>query len=231
MRLRKRILLTPFVIRLMRWLNLTVYYGQNREDKIVAAHFRNMGGVGNLLSIGENDGRTYSNVLYFLLRGWKGDLVEPGGIAFNRMAKLHEGNDRVRCHNIAIGTAMSRDEIFWESGECENLGESGIVSTFSQKLKDARPQLKWKASVARVMDFSRFLSLYSSCRTYQLISIDAEGMDWDIIQQIDFEKLGCRCLIMEHGNNGSMFQTYISHMNSFGFFLRCKTPENFIFVK
>src|ERR1700759_4726363 len=98
--------------RLQLYFGLCKWYGQRKEDKIIAQYFGDF--KGTLLSIGENDGQIYSNVLYFIKRGWFGDLIEPSIKAFHRLEARHWLKGGVVCHNVAI-TSKTGKIPFWES--------------------------------------------------------------------------------------------------------------------
>jgi len=55
-------------------------YSQNNEQEIIENFFKRQENEGSdlvLLSIGENDGKTLSNSLACIERGWRATLVEP----------------------------------------------------------------------------------------------------------------------------------------------------------
>ena len=62
-------------------------YSQNNEQKHILEFFN--GKKGTLLSIGENDGQTYSNAYALIQLGWISALVEPSEIAFNKLKELY----------------------------------------------------------------------------------------------------------------------------------------------
>jgi len=64
---------------------------------------------------------------------------------------------------------------------------------------------------------------------FDLISIDAEGYDFNILSQIDLNKVQCKMLIVE--NNGTDFWKYNSYCDKFRMKLLDKTYQNLIFIK
>ena len=82
-----------------------------------------------------------------------------------------------------------------------------------------------------VRTFEDFMKYGSRYATYNLISIDAEGMDWDILQQMDLTTLECKCLVIEHGGDIGTKLRMIGYCHSHGMKELAETPENFIFVK
>jgi FkbM family methyltransferase len=210
--------------RLQLYLGLTKWYGQRKEDKIIAQFFGDF--KGTLLSIGENDGLIYSNVLYFIKKGWHADLVEPAPKAFGRLLSRHFYNIKVHCHQAAIDKTTAVLP-FWESDSLVNLGDTGLVSSLHQRLVNQWTTTKFRKIEIQVLTFSDFMDRWAAHSKYDLISIDAEGSGLSILKQMDLKKLGCRCLIIEHEGN---ITPYNILMASAGFRLLATTEENLIFV-
>lgn len=211
--------------RLQLYFGLCKWYGQRKEDKIIAEYFGDF--KGTLLSIGENDGMIYSNVLYFLKRGWSGDLIEPSIKAFRRLKARHWLTPGIYCHNIAIMSKSGKIP-FYESGSLVNLGDTSLVSSIDPGQSYRWPKVKFEEIYVEARSFKDFLSYRASFRNYDLISIDAEGMDFLILQQMDLKKLGCRCLVVEHGGD---IQPFLKLGRLQGFRPLLITQENLIFVK
>src|SRR6187402_3440682 len=76
-------------------------YSQSQEEKFILDFFK--GKKGTLLSIGENDGKTFSNALALIESGWSAVLVEPALVAYNKLIELHSNNLYVSCYKVAIG--------------------------------------------------------------------------------------------------------------------------------
>lgn len=211
--------------RLQLYFGLCKWYGQRKEDKIIAEYFGNF--KGTLLSIGENDGIIYSNVLYFIKRGWWGDLIEPSPKAFKRLEELHCFRGGIDCHNIAI-MSWSGCVPFYESGSLVNLGDISLVSSIDRRCVYRWPKVKFNKTEVDALSFKDFMTYKSTHRQYDLISIDTEGMDLLILQQMDLNALGCRCLVVEHGGDPVPF---FKLMEPQGFRIVAYTEENLIFVK
>jgi FkbM family methyltransferase len=210
-----------------------IVYSQNGECKIIKDYFANHEKENQyltLLSIGENDGKTLSNVLACIERGWYATLVEPSEKAFAKLFALHENNEKVECLKYAISTECGIVE-FFESGEHakEQYGENH--SLLSSLKKDETT--KWvndtfTKTKVEAIDFNTLLDLSVSV-SFELISIDAEGMDFEILKQIDLFELGCYMLIVE--NNGQEKEKYINYCYNYGMKLFKTTPQNLIFVR
>lgn len=215
--------------RLKKLLGLEKWYGQSEEDKIIAEYFGDFKGM--LLSIGENDGHTLSNVLYFIKKGWKGDLIEPSPKAFAKLVKRHHSNPNVQCHLIAIVHEHfdgGNTGILYESGELMDLGDTSLVSSLFSDQSYQYPDVKFKPVEVPILSFCNFFQSKAKYRKYDLISIDAENWDYDILQGMDLNELGCRCLIVEHSEQIEMFKSLVLPQ---GYKVLHVNKENIIFVK
>lgn len=201
-------------------------YSQNDEEQIIKQYFGEL--PGTFLSLGENDGKTLSNVYACVLRGWGGTCVEPSIRCFNRLEALHHDNPLIECFNFAVADKCGYLE-FYESGEHarEYYGENH--SLLSSLKKDET--VKWTKetftpTIVQTVDFKKLVER-SKYKKWDLISIDCEGWDWEILIQIDLSD--CKMLIIE--NNGTDQQKYIDYCSKFGMRLHHTTPQNLIFVK
>ena len=200
-------------------------YSQNNEEKVILEYFK--GRQGTFLDIGANDGETLSNTRALYLDGWQGVCVEPMGDAFSKLSKLYEGTV-VQPIQIAISD-YNGYSVFYESGSHLKKGDTGLLSTLS-----STEILRWKGteefteSGTNVCDFQTFLGL-SSYKKFNFISCDAEGVDYLIIKQINFDELGVEMLCVE--TNSVDNEKYDRLMETWGFILHYSNFENRIYVK
>lgn len=200
-------------------------YSQFGEQEIIRNYFGSK--VGTFLDLGANDGKTLSNVYDCVLRRWAGTCVEPSKIPFNKLLELHKNND-VECFNIGISDKEGLVE-FHDSGTHLNKGDTSLLSTFVQNDYD-----KWKGSTefttttAQLITFKQLMVL-SKIKTFDLISIDIEGLDFQVLTQMNLTKLKCQMLIVE--TNSVEDQKYIDYVTSFGMKLIHKNYCNLIFVR
>lgn len=204
-------------------------YSQRKEEEIILKFFQSPGGnlkLLNLLSIGENDGQTFSNVRALMEAGWYGWLVEPDPAAFQKLHKLYEGNDRALLYKVGIGV-RNKTETFYSSGTHLNNGDTGLLSTF-----DKVEMEKWKKAGTEytemeldVIDWDTFYHGH----VFDLISIDAEGFDLKILRQIDFNQTKTKMVVVEW--NGKDRYLYDQIMYKFQFTLIHVDYENLIYTR
>lgn len=202
-------------------------YSQNQEDLFVLNYFK--GFKGTLLEIGSNDGRTLSNSLLLIENGWKAHLVEPGE-TFTQLFELHKNNPLVQYYNYGIG-AKEETVSFWQSGaHVQGGADRGLVSSanYHETERWRQAGVSFIASEIKLTTFDKFHE-YAGYPQFDFISIDAEGFDWLILQQIDLEKVGCKCLCIEWNGDPELSTKFTQYCA--GYKLALVNNENLIFVK
>lgn len=215
------------------------FNGQNLEDKIVWDFFEIQYGKdfkGTVLDLGANDGEFLSNSRVFIENGWKGFLVEAGREPFRRLSNLYtESNYKVTLIPYAIST---EDGVatFHESGSLISDSDCGLVSSIipDETERWRKSGTRFESYQVECKTFNSIVNLdeikdYNDDLTFDFISIDIEGMDYQILTQIDLTKYGCKCLCVEF--NGINKQKYCDYAESHGMFLIHENPENLIFCK
>lgn len=79
-------------------------YSQNDEEAVILEILgrRGIGGDQRFLDIGAYDGKTFSNTLALVERGWGGVCVEPTFQAFRALAELHRGRENIELVNCMV---------------------------------------------------------------------------------------------------------------------------------
>lgn len=188
-------------------------YSQNTEEQVIQDYFGISIGLhaGTFLSIGENDGETLSNVRLLAIQGWKGLCVEPGA-AFEKLALLYPSGP-VAIANVAIGTENGKATLH-DSGTHLNKGDVSLLSTIEPKEKDRWGNtVEWIEREVAMLDYKTLIEC-SPYKTFDFISIDAEGLDVAILKQIDLTET--RCLCIEHNGNQPMKQEMMWYCAGYG---------------
>jgi len=214
------------------------FKGQNLEDKIVWDFFQEEYGAdfkGTVLDLGANNGLSLSNSRVFIENGWKGFLVEAGKEPFKRLYNLYvNSNYLVTLIPYAISTENGF-ATFYESGSLIGDTDYGLVSSMI-----ANETERWRSSGVKFESYqvecktfdsifkSTDITDYNPNLSFDFISIDIEGMDYEILKQIDLTEYSCKCLCVEF--NGVEKQKYVDYAGSHGMVLIHENPENLIFV-
>jgi FkbM family methyltransferase len=202
-------------------------YSQNNEDLIVQQLFGSF--KGRLLEIGANNGTMLSNSKLLIENDWKAILIEPSS-TFAELQLLHKDNPNIICHNIGIG---ERDEIvtFYESGAHVPAGDDqALVSSvnYDETIRWRQSGVQFEEKKVQLLSWNSFL--YSTfIDKFDFISIDVEGLEWSILQQIDLDDIGCKVLCIEYNGDRELFKKFSEYCK--GFRLVDCNNENLIFSR
>jgi FkbM family methyltransferase len=189
-----------------------MYRGQNLEDKIVSDWFGQY--IGVALEIGANDGVTYSNSFHLIENWWGAVLVEPSQKVFPKLAKLHENNNRVICVNCAIGDHNGIGKLL-DSGDFLLKGTCSLLSTLKPEETKRWGDVSFEETEVNIITFNTLLK-QSPYKKFQFVSLDAEGMDLDILRQIDLNRIDCRCICVEHNSSPNILVQIKEYCAAFG---------------
>lgn len=198
-------------------------YSQNNEEEIILSYFKDK--TGTFISIGENDGITFSNVRALAERGWKGVMVEPSPIAFQKLKDNYRNMEGFYFYNFALG--MTNDEIdFWDMGDHLGKGDHGLLSTASEEEKQRWPGQKYEKIKVQCFRWKTFLNRLS-IKTFDVISIDIEGLEIPVLKQIDLRDTSLVCVEF----NGDKEKKAELDRLMIGFTVMYVSPENLIYVR
>ncbi len=205
-------------------------YSQNHEDDFILEYFQ--GEKKSVLEIGANDGKTLSNSLLLIENGWSAYLLEPSEKAFERIVKLHEHNKLVHLYRVAIAES-SEEKIYYESGELLGNGDSALVSSLDEnELKRWGDTVSFEPSKIICKTWSDFIIANDLQKThFNFISIDAEGYDWIILEQINLTLHKCEVLCIEWNGVSELADKFTEYANSHGLFEVKRNAENIIFAR
>lgn len=201
-------------------------FTQNDEGEAIANYFGSK--VGTFCSLGENDGQTFSNVRALAMSGWCGVMVEPSPRAFHRLKQLYD-KERKGCfylYPFAIGNSNGKITLY-ESGELVKTNDIALVSTTVEH------EMKRFASVTTYepveVDCYTWKTFLNRCtiRKFDFISIDCEGLDGDILEQIDLSGTSCVCI--EWNGNEMLKTRFSNYMKDFKIIYT--SPENLIYCR
>ncbi len=182
------------------------YTSQNNETEVVINYFN--GRAGRLLSLGENDGFNLSNSYDLIKIGWGADLFEPIKGNADKIVKHHIDNPAVRVHNHGIANETKWMPLYVTGGSVIAVLDKQLLADWNYEM-----QYEMVASFLTFRDAYKFL-LHGA--KYEYITIDCEGMDWDILQQMDLGELGCECICLEQGNDPVNYNRMKEYCAKFG---------------
>jgi len=164
-------------------------YSQKGEEKVILEIFGDH--VGRFLDIGAFDGKTFSNTLALVERGWGGVLIEPSPNAFMALSDRHRGNDKLSLIMAAVGLDQSLIQ-FYNSPDA--------ISTTQDENYE-----KWKAHA----DFTgRFWvpqitveQILNQFGGFDFISIDTEGTSTELFKRFPLAAMRPKCICVEHDHH------------------------------
>lgn len=208
------------------------FYGQNLEDSLMndlIIKFYGENFIGSILDIGANDGITLSNSKFFRDKGWKGFLVEAAKKPYERL--LNNTDNNTKCFNIALGIENLTLK-FYESGRHLGNDDVGLVSSliYDETHRWRSGGVKYDEYDVMCLNWKSFIEKYNlNDEKFDIISIDIEGMDYEVLNQIDLDFVNCKIVCVEF--NGNRKQEFIELLDNFNMELVHENPENLIFVK
>lgn len=199
-------------------------YSQNNEEEIIRNYFNSS--FVSYLDIGANDGKTLSNSYAFYLAGSEGVCVEASPKAFNLLSENQKNSILI---NAAIGTYDGSITLY-ESGELLGGGDTSLVSsTIECELKRwCSINMQFEPILVRCITFD---TLIKECgvNKFDFLTIDIEGMELDVLPQINFNKLCVKLACIEW--NSKEKEKYDSIMLPQGFHIIHTNAENLIYAK
>lgn len=183
-----------------------MYNSQNNESEVVINYFQ--GCIGNLLSLGENDGKYLSNSYDLIQLGWGADLFEPIPGNAQKIVDRHSDKPNVYTHFAGIANSTGTHKLYVTGG-------SVIAVLDEQLLKDWNYEKQYEID-CQFYTWADAIKSVCYYKQYNYITIDCEGLDWQILQQMDLGKLGCECICVEQGNDPINYERIKEYCSRFG---------------
>jgi len=193
-------------------------YSQNKEEHYILNHFK--GQTGRFLDIGAYDGVGLSNTRALAELGWDGVCIEPNPEVFEALCKNYSDNKKVLCYEYAVGQVSG-----WQN---MNMNDTYYSTLSNEEVKRwvTDSTIQYESKTVEVKTFADFYK--ENQGTFEFISIDAEGVDYEILEQIDLTEIGCKMICIE--TNGIETQKYIDYCVFYGFKVLHINPENLIMI-
>jgi FkbM family methyltransferase len=202
-------------------------YTQNDEEKYILEYFGSE--VGTFLSLGENDGVTFSNVRALALRGWKGVMVEPSPKAYERLKTLYNGHKGFYIYPFAISDFNGKD-MLQESGPLCSAADVGLVSTFhASEIERFKRTVTYEPVEVKTFKWKTFLNRLK-IKEFTMISIDIESHEMKALPDMDLSKTKLICI--EHNGSQEKKKAYLECTSKYGIDkIIYESGENLIIVR
>ena len=216
---------------MFRWLrkDAKVSYSQCGEDLIVNLLFQAMRiEKPTYLDVGAHHPTYISNTFYFYEKGNSGVCIEPDPILLKHIKKVRH---RDVCLNVGVGVGAQEHAKFY-------LISSRTLNTFS--LEEAkRCESYGRQKIEKVIDIPLvpinkvIEEHFAKCPNF--VSLDVEGMDYEIIKSFDFSKHRPEVFCIEtltytENRTERKLTEIINHMTENDYITYADTYINTIFV-
>jgi len=191
-------------------------YSQGEEEQVILDFFKDF--KGRFLDIGAADGITYSNTRALYEKGWEGVLVEPSNRLYKELLKLYEGENRIQIINKVMGSFTGEIEYF--DNEVYTLGST--KKEHCELFKNYNPFIK---TIAECLSWDDFINQFPG--PYHFISIDTEGMDYEILKLINLKEVDNKMVCVEKVYNNEGIKEYLEDN---GYKIIYVSGENYIGV-
>lgn len=191
-------------------------YSQRDEERVIRQRFGAR--QGRVLDIGAYDGKTFSNTLALIERGWGGTLVEASPGPFRAMMRLHKDRPNLNLVLACIGH---------RTGVHKFHASDDAVGTDSDDHYET-----WK-------EIGGFVTIHTPVITphdllaampgpYEFVSIDVEGFTTEyVFRNLPYYTMGTELVCVEH-NGGRGVQRFAEIGEAMGLRVIHTTGENHI---
>ena len=202
-------------------------YSQDGEDVLLASFLEDKlikGYKGFYVDIGAHHPKRFSNTQFYYERGWTGINIDclPG-------TKALFDKERPNDTNLEIGISDKSSVLLYHRFE------ESALNTFDKNLADLYIRKGWKYLGTREIqcyNINDVLSKYCpEGQNIDFFTIDAEGLDKDIILSLDLEKIQPTYFLIE-SDLGADYQSSISiKMEKFKYKIVGKTYRTYVYKK
>jgi FkbM family methyltransferase len=205
------------------------YNSQCGQDQFInESFFKNLRN-GVFVDIGAHDGVTISNTYFFEKElDWTGICIEPIPDVFGRLKTNR------KCHCICAGISVEgvgSKDFFWIKGPFEML--SGFIDKYDirhvehiQRLLAASPASSYEVLKVDCLNLNQLLEDMQIYHVH-LLSVDTEGGEFEILQNLDFSRYHIDVITVED-NYGN--KNFIPFLESKGFVFVKALHQDLVFV-
>jgi FkbM family methyltransferase len=133
---------------------------------------------GYFVEVGAFDGYSYSNTWGLVEAGWGGHYIEPIPSIFKRCQERYIGNDKIKCHELAIGSFNGEIQIL-ESGEFSTSNKKHI-DIYNGANSTAYKGKQWLTVKQKTLN--NFLLENNVPKYFDLLCVDVEGNEYDVLK-------------------------------------------------
>lgn len=170
-------------------------YAQYDEESIFENIFSDK--IGFLCDIGAADGIRYSNSRYLIEKGWSAFLIEPNPNSYEKLSNLYLENKKIKTECVCCYFEDKGIIDFY----CDTYDGFGQISTMSYDFKSICEKMyepKYVTHKVRCEKTSNVFARNLVPQKIDFLSIDCEGVDFEVLLGIDFSLYDISVLCIEN---------------------------------
>lgn len=144
-----------------------------------------------IVDVGAHDGTSLSNSYPLIEAGWSGVLIEPMSGPFAELEKLYAERSDLSILKVACAEQAGRRKLFVGAD-----GDGGQMATLCDD-----DELRWhRGEEFDEIEVDTLTNVLRSCDApadFSVLSVDAEGMDYEVLKGLDFSQFRPRIVISE----------------------------------
>jgi FkbM family methyltransferase len=167
---------------------LKISYSQYGEDRWIANNI-GLKNIKSYIDIGANEAVKFNNTYLFYINGARGVVIEPIKDLYREIKKCRPKDT---CLNIGLGDKRCTKNFYRL--------DPHVKSTFSKKEADKAIKSGCKLVDVQKIEIKTLQDIfgkYIKKNKVDLISIDAEGYDYEILKGLDWKKYRAKIIIIE----------------------------------
>lgn len=149
--------------------------------------------TGYFVEVGANDGLTLSNTYGLMLDGWSGVCVEPSQRVFNKLKQNIARFPDVQAIRCACSPTLGPVKLFY--GKNDPLDHMATISTEDSPWFQANRGEDYEIVDGKPLTV--LLDEIAAPPHFDLLMVDAEGMDYEILQTMNFDRYRPKIVITE----------------------------------
>jgi FkbM family methyltransferase len=181
-----------------------------------------------LVDVGAHDGKYLSNSWPFIQAGWQAIAIEPLPSVYNELVKNHRSHKNVACLNLACADKPGNVPLYLGID-----GEQGQMSTLCTDDNEwFRQNRSSKSILVEVDTLTRILDQHHWPSRFTVLLVDAEGMDYEVLLGLDFNKYQPRIIVTEeYVSNPEKHQKKYDLLRSMGYTYHSLVAYNTIWIR
>lgn len=149
-----------------------------------------------LVDVGANDGKTFSNSRRLLRRDseWRALLIEAHPANHAKCQRLWRNNANIECLQVACSDIAGTCPLYLDKGG----HKGGLTATLCD---DDHPDIASRKTghhiYVEVVPLSQLLDVRGWPRDFSILTVDVEGMDFEVLRGLDLARYRPRIIVTE----------------------------------